>query len=1024
MERNFVDGYVEWQANPEITGVNRLPQHATFMPYASFEEAQKAERYASSRCKVLNGKWKFKLYKNYAYRPSDFAQVHYDTHNWDTVQVPGSWQMQGYDQSQYCNVRYPWEGHEDICPPAAPTKHNPVGCYVKRIHVGADLLQKRVVLCFEGVESAFYLYVNGQRVGYSESSFNRAEFDVTRYLQEGSNVIGVEVYRWCTGSWLECQDMWRLGGIFRDVYLYTTEREYIRDFVLKAQPDGEMKDGFVEVLVKTNGAYEGLSLDMSVLDAAGNTVALDCQYANEDHRTMLRAIVAGADLWSSEHPALYTLVLTLKNNGAPIEYISTKFGFRKVEILDGVIRINDRRVVFKGTNRHEFDCHTGRYITEEVMRDDLEKMKRANMNAVRTSHYPNCPRWMELCDEYGIYVIDENNMESHGTNRSTIIGCPQIPDSRPEWEKACMDRIQALYERDKNCTCVVCWSMGNESLGGETPKKMYRYLKNVDDTRFVHFECHGDPEEQSLSDVQSKMYAKPQECEEYALTRRDGRPYLLCEYTHAMGNSCGSTDEYTTLWDKYPCLQGGFVWDWVDQSILTKDDQGREYLAYGGDFGDEPNDGHFCGNGLLFGDRRITPKYYEIQKLYQYVDFCAVDPVRGQVEIKNKYLFTDLADFELYWCQCSDKGVFRDGVVEVQLAPGEKKVLDLELGRPCNTEFYLNLELRTKEKTLWCPAGFAVAKEQFVIDAFANTYDELVADAPLLVDDTYGSLRVMSDDVNIRFERRERNQLVSIKVGGEELLQGPMRFNFWRALTDNDRGTRAGSRLGCWRDAGDTPGIYNNTKWSIENYKILDGGKKVVVVSGATVCTQPECKGQVVYTITSKGMEVDMQFFPNDALPEIPEVGLLFELPPDFENLTYLGAGPEENYIDRCNATQIGLYNTTVTDLYTDYLKPQECGNRTGVRYATLVGQKKVFSLVAEPVMELNVSHWLPKEIENTWHGKDLPPVTKTVVRCIARQQGVGGYDSWGKRPEESVTLRTGKLRDWGFTLVPKRARK
>lgn len=1009
MERNFVDGYVEWQANPEITGVNRLPQHATFMPYASFEEAQKAERYASSRCKVLNGKWKFKLYKNYAYRPSDFAQVHYDTHNWDTVQVPGSWQMQGYDQSQYCNVRYPWEGHEDICPPAAPTKHNPVGCYVKRIHVGADLLQKRVVLCFEGVESAFYLYVNGQRVGYSESSFNRAEFDVTRYLQEGSNVIGVEVYRWCTGSWLECQDMWRLGGIFRDVYLYTTEREYIRDFVLKAQPDGEMKDGFVEVLVKTNGAYEGLSLDMSVLDAAGNTVALDCQYANEDHRTMLRAIVAGADLWSSEHPALYTLVLTLKNNGAPIEYISTKFGFRKVEILDGVIRINDRRVVFKGTNRHEFDCRTGRYITEEVMRDDLEKMKRANMNAVRTSHYPNCPRWMELCDEYGIYVIDENNMESHGTNRSTIIGCPQIPDSRPEWEKACMDRIQALYERDKNCTCVVCWSMGNESLGGETPKKMYRYLKNVDDTRFVHFECHGDPEEQSLSDVQSKMYAKPQECEEYALTRRDGRPYLLCEYTHAMGNSCGSTDEYTTLWDKYPCLQGGFVWDWVDQSILTKDDQGREYLAYGGDFGDEPNDGHFCGNGLLFGDRRITPKYYEIQKLYQYVDFCAVDPVRGQVEIKNKYLFTDLADFELYWCQCSDKGVFRDGVVEVQLAPGEKKVLDLELGRPCNTEFYLNLELRTKEKTLWCPAGFAVAKEQFVIDAFANTYDELVADAPLLVDDTYGSLRVMSDDVNIRFERRERNQLVSIKVGGEELLQGPMRFNFWRALTDNDRGTRAGSRLGCWRDAGDTPGIYNNTKWSIENYKILDGGKKVVVVSGATVCTQPECKGQVVYTITSKGMEVDMQFFPNDALPEIPEVGLLFELPPDFENLTYLGAGPEENYIDRCNAAQIGLYNTTVTDLYTDYLKPQECGNRTGVRYATLVGQKKVFSLVAEPVMELNVSHWLPKEIENTWHGKDLPPVTKTVVRCIARQQGVGGYDSWGAHCNEKYKNKTDK---------------
>lgn len=1010
MERNFIDGYVEWQANPEITGVNKLPQHATFMPYDTFEEAKKADRYASSRCKLLNGKWKFKLYKNYAYRPSDFAQPHYDSHNWDTITVPGSWQMQGYDQNQYCNVRYPWEGHEDICPPNAPTKHNPVGCYLKKIHVGSAMLSKRVVLCFEGVESAFYLYINGERVGYSESTFNRSEFDISRYLKEGSNVIGVEVYRWCTGSWLECQDMWRMAGIFRDVYLYTTEKEYIRDFQLRATPDAEFNDGFVDVLVKTNGAYEGLSIDMSVLNAEGEVVALDCQYANEDHRTSLRAIVAGADMWSSEDPALYTVVLTLKNNGSPIEYISTKFGFRKVEIKDGVIRINGKRVIFKGTNRHEFDCRTGRYITEDVMRYDIEMMKKANMNAVRTSHYPNCPRWLELCDEYGLYVIDENNMETHGTGWSTIIGCPQLPGSRPEWEKACMDRVKALYERDKNCTCVVCWSMGNESLGGETPKKMYKYLKSVDDTRFVHYECYNAPDEKTLSDVQSRMYARPYECEDYALTRRDGRPFILCEYTHAMGNSCGSTDEYTRLWEKYPCLQGGFVWDWVDQSILTKDENGVEYLAYGGDFGESPHDGHFCGNGLLFGDRKVTPKYFEIRKLYQFVEFNAIDAAKGIIEIKNKYMFTNLNKFELYWCQCSDKGVFRDGVLDIDLEPMSKMVVDIELNRVTNTECYLNLELRTKEDTSWCKAGYAVAEEQFVINEFENTYDELQEDAPLLVDDTYGSLRVMSEDVNIRFERRERNQLASIKVGGEELLQQPMRFNFWRALTDNDRGSRAGSRLGCWRDAGDTPGIYNNTKWSIENYKILDGGKKVVVVSGARVCTQPESKGQVIYTITSTGMEIDMQFYPDDSLPEIPEVGLLFELPPDFENVTYLGAGPEENYIDRKSAAKIGLYSTTVTDLYTDYLKPQECGNRTGVRYATIVGNKKVFSLVAEPSMELNVSHWLPKEIENAWHRKELPAVNKTVVRCIARQQGVGGYDSWDAHCNEIYKNKTDKV--------------
>lgn len=1010
MERNFIDGYTEWQSNPEIVAVNQLPQHATFMPYENFEEAKAAERYESSRCKLLNGKWKFKLYKNYAYKPTEFAQPDYDSHNWDTVIVPCSWQMQGYDRNQYCNVRYPWEGSEDICPPNAPTKHNPVGCYIKKINVSSALLSKRVVLCFEGVESAFYLYINGERVGYSESSFHRSEFDITRYLVEGSNVIGVEVYRWCTGSWLECQDMWRLGGIFRDVYIYTTEREYIRDFTIVAEPDATLHDGTAEVIVKTNGAYESLSIEMNMFDAEGEPVAFDCRYADEDHCTSLKAIVAGVNVWSAESPYLYTIVLTLKSNGVPIEYISQKIGFRRVEIKDGVILINGRRVVFKGTNRHEFDCHTGRYITEEVMRYDLETMKRSNINAVRTSHYPNCPRFCELCDEYGLYVIDENNMETHGTGWSQIIGCPQLPASRPEWEKACMERIKATYNRDKNVTCVVCWSLGNESLGGENVKKMYQYLKKTDKTRFVHFECWRAPDEKMLSDVQSRMYAMPDECEEYALTQRDGRPFILCEYTHAMGNSCGSTDEYTALWDKYACLQGGFVWDWVDQSILTEDENGTEYLAYGGDFGESPHDGHFCGNGLLFGDRKPTPKLVEIKKLYQNVDFKAIDAKKGIIEIKNKFMFTNLKAYELYWSLSSDKGIICDGTVTVDLEPMSKKVVDLECSSINNTEYYLNLELRAREDTIWCKAGHIVACEQFVINEFENTYDELETESDLIVDDTYGSLRVISDDVNIRFEKRERNQLCSIKVGGEELLQAPMRLNFWRALTDNDRGSRAGSRLGCWRDAGDTPGIYNNTCFSIQNYKILEGGKKVVVISGATIRTQPECKAQIVYTITSKGMEVDLQFSPDDLLPEIPEVSVLFELPNDFENVTYLGRGPEENYIDRCNGAHIGLYSTTVTDMWTDYLKPQECGNRTGVRYATITGDKSIFSVVAQPQMELNVCHYLPKEVENAWHKKDLPEVTKTVVRLIARQQGVGGYDSWGSHCNDMYKNKTDKI--------------
>lgn len=1010
MERNFIDGYSEWQGNPEIVGVNKLPQHATLMPYENYEEAKKCDRYASSRCKLLNGKWKFKLYKNYAYRPSDFAQPLYDSHNWDSIQVPGSWTMQGYDQNQYCNVRYPWEGSEDICPPNAPTKHNPVGCYLKRIHINQSLLSKRIVLCFEGVESAFYLYVNGERVGYSESTFNRAEFDITRYLVEGSNVIGVEVYRWCTGSWLECQDMWRMAGIFRDVYIYTTEREYIRDYVIKAEPGEGFKDGYFDVLVKTNGAYEFLSLDIAILDENGEMAAFDSRYVEEDNVTTLKSIVTNAKFWSAESPNLYTLVITLKSNGIPIEYISAKFGFRKIEIRDGIIFFNGERIVFKGTNRHEFDCRTGRYMTEEVMISDILQMKQNNINAVRTSHYPNCPRWLELCDEYGLYVIDENNMETHGTGWSKIIGCPQLPASRPEWEKACMERIKALYNRDKNHTCVVCWSLGNESLGGETPKKMYNWIKDADSSRFVHFECDRDPNEKHLSDVQSKMYAKPIDCEEYALTGRDKRPYILCEYTHAMGNSCGSTAEYTTLWDKYPCLQGGFVWDWVDQAIMTTDENGNEYLAYGGDFGENPHDGHFCGNGLLFGDRKPTPKLYEIKKLYQNVDFKDINAEKGVIEIKNKFLFTNLSEFELYWCQCSDKGIFREGSAEIDVKPGEKYVLDLELNKVTSTECYLNLELRVKENTPWCDAGHVVAEHQFVINEFENTYDEPEGDLPLIVADTYGSLRIFCDDVHIRFEKRERNQLYSIKVGGEELLSAPVRLNFWRALTDNDRGSRAGSRLGCWRDAGTTPGIYNNTKFSIEGYKIIENEKKVIITCGATICTQPESKASIIYTITSKGIEVDMQFYPDSSLPEIPEVSMLFELPADFENVTYLGNGPHENYIDRNNGVKLGVYNTTVTDMYTDYLKPQECGNRTGVRYATLVGNKKTFTVIAEPVMEFNASHYLPLELENAWHKKDLPQSDKTVVRVIARQQGVGGYDSWGAKCNEKYMNKTDRV--------------
>ncbi len=988
MERNFIDGYSEWQSNPEIVGVNKIPQHATFMSYGDSKLAKKCVRYDSDRIKLLNGKWKFKLYKNYSYKPTDFAQPHYDSHNWDSVKVPCSWQFQGYDFPQYANVRYPWELNEDICPPNAPTKYNPVGCYLKRIHVNADTLSKRVVLCFEGVESAFYLYVNGERVGYSESSFNRAEFDISGYLKEGSNVIAAEVYRWCTGSWLECQDMWRISGIFRDVYIYTTEREYIRDFEINAVPIDLSEDGELSVNVKINGSYESLSVDMAVYDSDGVTVALDSCYVNENLRAKMKAIVASAKLWSAEKPNLYTLVLALKSEGVPIEFVSSKFGFRKVEIKNGTILINGKRVVFKGVNRHEFTCDCGHYVSESVMIDDIKKMKDNNINAVRTSHYPNCPRWYELCDEYGLYVIDENNMETHGTVGSKIIGCPQLPASRREWTKACMQRIESLYHRDKNCTCVVAWSLGNESHGGDNVKMMYDWLKKQDKSRFVHFECHGDANEKEYSDVYSRMYPMPNECEDYILSEKDKRPFLLCEFSHAMGNSCGSTEEYTKLWDKYPQFQGGFVWDWVDQSIEVELEDGKKHLMYGGDFGDFPNDNNFCGNGLLLGDRTPTPKLYEIKRLYQNVDIKEIDAEKGVFEITNKFAFTNLNEFTLKWKQFSKDGEFRNGEMEIDLEPSQKTIVDLELNRITTSECYLSFSLVGKG---FCEEENEFAAAQFVINEFENSYTEPEADEELIIADTYGALRIIGKDVAVRFDRRS-GTLKSVTVNGEELFANGMRLNFWRALTDNDRGARLGSRLGMWKFAG----CPENTVFNIEGYKVFENGRKIVVSSTAKVYTSPVCTASIIYTITSNSMQIDYNFYPNPTLPDIPEVSLLFELADGFETVNYLGRGPFDNYIDRLASSDIGVYSQKIDDFYVDYLRPQECSNRTGVRYATIFGGKKKISFVTPTQMEFNVSRYLPDELESVKHSFELQKSYKTIVRVIARQQGLGGYDSWG----------------------------
>lgn len=1001
-----IDGFTEWQCDPTVVHAGCLPQRATFMPYASMKEALAGDRLSSSRCRLLNGKWKFRFYENYASRPSDFAQNGYNTNPWSSMEVPSNWQLKGFDYPQYCNVQYPWEESEDLIPPNAPTKYNPVGCYVKKIQVSESLLSRRAVLCFEGVESAFYLYINGQRVGYSEGSFCRSEFEISRYLRPGSNVIGVEVYRWCTGSWLEDQDFWRLSGIFRDVYLYSTGEAYLADYTIHATPDKEFRDGLLRVDVALGGEREGTAVECSIFDEEGELCAFDAQYLPAQDKTLtLSATIAGAKLWSAEAPHLYTVVLCLKKDGLPLEYASSRTGLRLLEHSGGALRLNGKRLVLRGVNRHEFSCFTGRALPKATMVEDILLMKQHNINAVRTSHYPNDPYWYELCDQYGVYVIDETDLESHGTLGSKSQHCPELPGSLPQWTALCMSRVESLYERDKNHPSIIGWSLGNESHGGRNFNYMADWLREKDPTRFLHYESIPQGGDDSVSDVKSVMYWRPAEVEQYA---RSGakKPLILCEFSHAMGNSCGSLKEYTELWDQYPNVQGGFIWDWVDQSILRTDENGVEYLAYGGDFGDSPNDGNFCGDGLLFGDRTVSPKLYEVKKLYQSVDFLPVSPERGVFKVVNKNLFTPTSAFLFCWRQSNADGLLREGIAYVDVPPGGTETVDLELNRICSGEWYLHVELRLKEDVLWGKKGDVIAEEQFLVGAFTGSAPVLPAGESITVSDTYGSVRVYGGDLEVRFSRRT-GQMVSYRLRGTELLLSPLRLNFWRASTDNDRGSGQPARLATWRYAS-----------LLSRYRIkevlLPSQFSAVVRTQVEIPTQPASFAELDFTITSRGVELSLRVTPGSPLPELPEIGLLFQFVPGFDTLHFLGRGPHENYIDRKESAFLGHYEAGIDNLYENYLKPQENSNHTGVRFGRIASRRHTVTFSAQPEFELNVSRFTPEELEAANHAKDLPATEKTIVRVNARQMGVGGYDSWGARPNpiyenpanQSYTLR------------------
>lgn len=1026
------NGFPEWNNNPECFQINRMDAHATWIPFNTIEDALIGDTQASPNYLSLNGLWKFAYADTPDQRIRNFFEQDYDCSSWAELSVPSHWQMHGYDYPQYTNVRYPWSEREpELKPPFAPTQYNPVGSYVRTFTVPEDWSGKPVFISFQGVESAFYVWLNGELVGYSEDTFTPAEFDLTPYLIAGDNKLAVEVYRWCDASWLEDQDFWRLSGIFRDVYLYTTPEAHIYDFFVRTELDEAYRDAELQLDVKLidylERTTEAVVVNAQLYDHAQNPIFTEplsqtLHFNGTSSQSLsLSSSVSDPLKWSAEQPNLYTLVLSLYNaDGTLLEAVRCRVGFRKFELKDGLMKINGKRIVFKGVNRHEFSCVTGRAIGIDDMVRDVQLMKAHNVNAVRTSHYPNQTTWYDLCDEYGLYVIDETNLETHGswTYGQTDLGGNTVPGSRPEWRENVLDRCNSMLQRDKNHPSIVIWSLGNESFGGDNFVAMHDFLKKEDPSRLVHYEgIFHYRESEAASDIESTMYIKPTDVEQYALNDPK-KPYILCEYSHAMGNSCGGLHLYWEVFEKYDILQGAFIWDWIDQAIQVKHADGSVHMAYGGDFGESPHDGNFCGNGLIFADGSVSPKLYEVKKCYQNVKFEAVDLEQGIYRVTNQNLFTDLAEYALSWeVTCSGKPAFK-GSVELALPAGETTEISIPLscdveGQPAG-EYVLTLSLQLQKSTRWAEAGHEVAWHQFVLpmpQPELEDHQSTTIHNSVNVVEQAEQLLIQAADVSLQFNTTD-GYLTSIQNKGNELLLEPVRPNFWRAVTDNDLGNKHPERCAIWKTAGASS--------TLTSFEWLKDGDDVIVRTSYQLPTEPVSSLLLDYKIGSDGsIEVFEELTPGTDLPEIPEIGLMFILDNRHDTISWYGRGPHENYWDRKTGARLGYFSGRIQDQFVPYIRPQECGNKTDVRFSSITSgiEGSGFRVDGDPLFELNALPWTPTELEANDHIYKLPASDKTVVRVNYKQMGVGGDDSWGAPTHAEFTLPANQSYGFRFTI-------
>ena len=995
--------------NPEYFKENRVEAHSDHKYYGSMEEMeQKQEKFKYS----LNGLWKFHYAKNYGSTVPGFEKESYCCKTWDDIRVPAHIQMEGYGVPQYANVQYPWEGWEEVKPGEIPTEFNPVASYVKYFEVPEAMKGKRVFISFQGAESGIALWLNGIFVGYSEDSFTPSEFELTEYLKEGENKLAAQVFKFTSSSWCEDQDFFRFSGIYRDVYLYAVPNVHVSDLRLRAELDDTYTQGKLEILLKGTAAGKV----KVTLAKNGETTANVEGELGEESRIVMQ--VQHPVLWSAEQPELYDILLEVYDEaGALSEVIPYRIGFRRFEMQGNIMTLNGKRIVFKGVNRHEFSSVSGRCVSKEELIQDIVTMKQNNINAIRTCHYPDTSDVYDLCDEYGLYMIAENNLETHGTwDTEELKEHPDLnkilPCDHPEWEAMMLDRVNSMYQRDKNHTAILIWSCGNESFGGKVIHEMSKFYKREDPTRLVHYEgLFHDRRYNDTSDMESQMYPSVESIKEF-LAKDRTKPFICCEYTHAMGNSCGAMHKYTDLTDTEPLYQGGFIWDYIDQSIYKKDRYGKEYQAYGGDFDDRPCDYNFSGNGIAYGgDREPSPKMQEVKFNYQNITALVE---KDKVTVINKNLFINTDTFTCVAILEKDGKEVKRAYMETHTAPLSQDIYELPFQvQTIPGEYAVTVSFRLREDTLWAKAGHEVAFGQGI---YQVEQPEVGHKGKLEVVRSIHNIGVKGDGFRVMFSYLNGG-LVSYVYGGVEMIKAIPKPNFWRAPTDNDCGNLMQMRYGQWKLAS-MYASHKNPNGCVYAPELEVQEDCAIVTFTYCLPTIPASKCRLSYKVFGDAtVETTLSYDPVKELSDMPEFGVIFKLDADYNKVTWYGMGPEETYTDRRKGAKLGIYENQVADNVARYMVPQECGNKTGVRWAKVTDRKGRGMLFAGDQMEFSALPWTPHEMENAAHPFELPEVHYTVVRVAAQQMGVGGDDSWGAKTHEEYLLDTKNKMKFTFSF-------